>query len=171
VLLAYTTDFEDESELSLPLSANVVRVLDEQGELARDLPRAAGISKEAIAMALTFLTKSGYVTVDGTTAATKRVRLTAKGRKEQAGQNRLHAEVEKGLGKRFGAEEIRRLRSLLQRLVDEREAFSRGLEPYPEGWRASKPYASRTEAMVEDPGVALPHYPMVLHRGGWPDGS
>lgn len=36
----------------------------------------------------------------------------------------------------------------------------RGLEPHPEGWRAlaAKP-------------VTLPHYPMVLHRGGYPDGS
>jgi DNA-binding MarR family transcriptional regulator len=170
-LLAYTLDFEGKSELSLPLNANVVRVLDETGDLVRDLPGATGVSKEAIAMALTFLTRNDYVAVEGTTAATKRVRLTAKGRKEQAGQDRLHAEVEKGWRKRFGADEIRRLRSSLQRLVDEREAFSRGLEPYPEGWRASKPYASRTEAMVEDPSVALPHYPMVLHRGGWPDGS
>ena len=35
-----------------------------------------------------------------------------------------------------------------------------GLEPYPDGWRAK----------VRRPGV-LPHYPMVLHRGGYPDGS
>jgi DNA-binding MarR family transcriptional regulator len=115
VLLAYTLDFERESKLSLPLSANVVRVLGEKGELVRDLPSAAGVSKEAIAMALTVLTKNGYVAVDGTTAATKRVRLTAKGRKEQAGQDRLHAEVEKGWRRRFGADEVRRLPSSLQR--------------------------------------------------------
>lgn len=35
-----------------------------------------------------------------------------------------------------------------------------GLEPYPDGWRAK----------VRRPEV-LPHYPMVLHRGGYPDGS
>jgi hypothetical protein len=35
-----------------------------------------------------------------------------------------------------------------------------GLEPYPEGWRASRPNPS-----------TLPHFPMVLHRGGFPDGS
>ena len=34
------------------------------------------------------------------------------------------------------------------------------LEPYPDGWRAS----------VRRPAT-LPHYPMVLHRGGFPDGS
>jgi hypothetical protein len=35
-----------------------------------------------------------------------------------------------------------------------------GLEPYPDNWRASV-RAPRT----------LPYYPMVLHRGGYPDGS
>jgi len=35
-----------------------------------------------------------------------------------------------------------------------------GLQPYPGGWRASIA-APRT----------LPHYPLVLHRGGFPDGS
>jgi hypothetical protein len=25
--------------------------------------------------------------------------------------------------------------------------------------------------MINDPSAGLPHYPMVLHRGGWPDGS
>ena len=35
-----------------------------------------------------------------------------------------------------------------------------GLEPYPDGWRAKVP---RSEV--------LPHYPTVLHRGGFPDGS
>jgi hypothetical protein len=36
----------------------------------------------------------------------------------------------------------------------------RGLKPYPDGWRASLP-----------PPQGLPHYPMILHRGGFPDGS
>ena len=35
-----------------------------------------------------------------------------------------------------------------------------GLEPYPDNWRA----------LVRRPDV-LPHFPMVLHRGGYPDGS
>ena len=35
-----------------------------------------------------------------------------------------------------------------------------GLEPYPDGWRARVP-----------PPATLPHFPMTLHRGGYPDGS
>jgi hypothetical protein len=34
------------------------------------------------------------------------------------------------------------------------------MTPYPEGWRAS---VATSET--------LPHYPMVLHRGGYPDGA
>jgi hypothetical protein len=35
-----------------------------------------------------------------------------------------------------------------------------GLEPYPDNWRASVRWSA-----------TLPHFPMVLHRGGYPDGS
>ena len=46
-----------------------------------------------------------------------------------------------------------------------------GLVPYPDGWRAHPPYQWLTEAMIADPAGVLPHYPMVTHRGGYPDGS
>jgi hypothetical protein len=47
-----------------------------------------------------------------------------------------------------------------------------GLQPYPDGWRAARnPYRARTQAVLADPASALPRYPMVLHRGGYPDGS
>ena len=46
------------------------------------------------------------------------------------------------------------------------------LQPYPAGGRAARnPYRARTQAMLADPVSALPRYPMVLHRGGYPDGS
>jgi DNA-binding MarR family transcriptional regulator len=171
ILLAYTIDFEQASELSLPLSANFVRVLDETGVGVRDLPALAGVSKEATSMALTFLAKTGYIAVEGAAAATKVARLTPKGRKVQRRYSRVHGGVEERWGTRFGAENVRAVRSSLQRLLDQRDGLSRGLEPHPRGWRASNPYARRTEALVDDPSAALPHYPMVLHRGGWPDGS
>jgi len=65
---------------------------------------------------------------------------------------------------RFGTDNIGNLRESLERLVSEPTAqlspLFKGLEPYPDGWRAS----------VRKPDT-LPHYPMVLHRGGFPDGS
>ncbi len=41
-----------------------------------------------------------------------------------------------------------------------RGRLAAGLEPPPGGWPAS----------LRSPAT-LPHYPMVLHRGGFPDGS
>jgi hypothetical protein len=163
VLLAYTLDFERESELSLPLSANFVRVLDGKGRSVRNLPLLAGVAKEATAMALTVLAKTRFVAVEGTSVATKRARLTPKGQELQRTHARRHADV----AKRW---ETPRLRSALERVLEHAD-LSRGLEPHPGGWRATKPYAARTEAMLAEPRSALPHQPMVLHRGGWPDGS
>jgi len=173
-LLTYTLDFEHESKLSLPLSANVVRVLDEKGMLVRDIPRRSGISKEATSMALTFLVRFGCVRVEGASAGTKLARLTPEGRASHESCVRLHAQVAKRWNARFGGGAVGRLRSSLERLLTRRDGaralLSRGLEPYPGGWRASKPYIAHTQAVIDDPTAALPHYPMVLHRGGWPDG-
>jgi DNA-binding MarR family transcriptional regulator len=177
VLLAFAIDFERESRLPLPVSANALRVVTEQGVRLRDLPLLAGVSKEAISMSLGFLGKSDCVLVepDPSASRTKLVRLTAKGRKAQDKYWRLLALVEDRWRERFGEADVDRLLVALQDLADQRDGdrprLSMGLEPYADGWRAHAPYLARTRAMVTDPGAALPHYPMVLHRGGYPDGS
>lgn len=166
VLLAFALAFEHESEVSLAISANVVRLLDEQGVRARDLPRLAGVSKEAIARALSFLQKHGYAVGEPDPAGSrfKVVRLTPKGREAQDAYRQLVWTIEERWQARYGKDTIHTLRELLERLVGEHSAqpspLFQGLEPYPEGWRAS----------VRKPDT-LPHYPMVLHRGGFPDGS
>ena len=71
---------------------------------------------------------------------------------------------------RLGANVGESLRAALDRILNHPE-LPAGLTPYPDGWRASKPYAQQTQAVLADPRGRLPHYPMVLHRGGWPDGS
>ena len=45
VLLAFAIEYEHESDLSLAISANLLRVLDEQGVLVRDLPLLSSGSK------------------------------------------------------------------------------------------------------------------------------
>ncbi len=169
-LLAYTLDFEAQSELSLALAADFVRVLGERGMLVRDVPDAGGVSKEATAMALGYLTKAGYVTVEGSTAATRTSRLTASGSDAQARIPRVHDLVDAAWSERFGAEAVDGLRAALERVL-EHATLVEGLRPPAAGWRASKPYLARTTALLENPRAMLPHYPLVLHRGGWPDGS
>ena len=63
------------------------------------------------------------------------------------------------------------LRAALTALLDQRDALRAGLVPPPGCWRGERPYLAQTERLVADPTAALPWHPMVLHRGGWPDGS
>lgn len=156
-LLAFAIEFERESDLSLAISANVLRVLNESGVRVRDLPVLTGVSKEAISMAMGILQKKGVAVMEPDPAGsrTKIARLTPKGRKAQEAYQRLIGIIEERWQGRFGEENIRALRESLERLAREPR-----LEPYPDGWRASVPKPS-----------TLPHYPMLLHRGGYPDGS
>jgi len=158
-LLAFTIEFERESEVSLAISANVIRLLGEEGVRVRDLPRLSGVSKEAIAMSLSFLVKRRFAAVaaDPSASRTKLVRLTPRGREAQEAYRHLLGVIEQRWLERFGKAAIRNLREPLERLAGE---LFRGLEPHPGGWRAS----------VRKPET-LPHHPMVLHRGGYPDGS
>ncbi len=166
VLLAFAIEFERESQLSLAICANVVRVLGEKGVRVRDLPLLTGVSKEAISMAMGVLQKRGIAVIepdmDGKRA--KCARLTAKGLAAQDAYRQLLVNIEERWKARFGDDALRMLRERLERLVgkpgEQISPLFRGLEPYPDGWRASVPKRE-----------TLPHYPMVLHRGGFPDGS
>jgi DNA-binding MarR family transcriptional regulator len=167
VLLAFTLDFESRTRISLPISATTLRVMGVQGIRVRDLPGLTGVSKEANSMALGFLVRNecALTETDPATGRGQLARLTIKGEKAQRKYRRVLRETEQQWEARFGPEEIGRLRTTLGRLVGDQPTAAasplwRGLTPYPDGWRAS----------VRSP-VTLPHYPMVLHRGGFPDGS
>jgi hypothetical protein len=73
-LLQFAIEFERESDLSLAISANLVRVLDEKGVRVRDLPLLTGVSKEALAAAMGVLQKkrAAVVESDKTGRLTKR---------------------------------------------------------------------------------------------------
>ena len=130
-----------------------------------DLPLLTGVSKQAISMAMGILQKKGVAVVapDPAGARAKIARLTPNGRVAQDAYHRRLGMIEESWRAPFGEQNIRTLRESLERLAGEPAARSplfQGLEPYPDGWRAS----------VHKPNI-LPHYPMVLHRGGFPDGS
>jgi DNA-binding MarR family transcriptional regulator len=167
-LLSYTLEYENESALSLAMSANVVRVLSAEGVELRDLPARSGVSKEAITAAVGFLQRNGYAAIEPDPATrSKLVRLTEQGLATQAQHTRLAKAVELRWRKRLGGDFDR----LARALVSGRQ-LALGLQPYPDGWRAVRnPYRARTQAVLADPASALPRYPMVLHRGGFPDGS
>lgn len=107
-------------------------------------------------MAMGILQKALIVERSGTGA--KVARLTPKGQEVKHTCDHLLGIVEERWQNRFGSDVIGALRESLERLAE--GPLFQGLEPYPDGWRAS----------VRKP-TTLPHYPMVLHRGGFPDGS
>jgi len=88
-------------------------------------------------------------------------RLTPAGARAQLAYHETVSAIEASWQSRFGAAPVAALRAALEPLAtgDPPPLFA-GLTPYPDGWRAHVP-----------PRTVLPHYPMTLHRGGYPDGS
>lgn len=158
VLLGFALEYEADSDLSLAIAANFLRVLDGDGELVRELPRVTGASKEAITFGVGFLEKSGYAAVgpDSDAPKAKRARLTAKGKKAAGAHVARVAAVESAWQKQFGKGAVTALRAALQPVVGDGTP-----PPAPDGtWRT----------LVKAPDT-LPHHPLVLHRGGYPDGA
>jgi DNA-binding MarR family transcriptional regulator len=165
VLLAFALEFENGSKTSLAMSSNVVRVLASDATQVRDLTRMTGVSKEGVAMSLSFLTSHGYVEVakDLPAARSKIARLTAQGLDVYDEYEKRLQMIEKSWWSQYGADVIGGLRQSLEQIVGDGRPDSpllKSLEPPPNGWRAK---VRRLET--------LPHYPLVLHRGGFPDGS
>ena len=152
LLLAFAIEFERESDFSLALSANIVRVLDETGVRVRDLPLLTGVSKEAIGMAMGVLRKKRVAVVEAERSGsrTKVARLTPKGREAQDAYRQLLGIIEERWQARFGEETISTLREALGRLVGEPTAqlspLFRGSSPTPAGGerQPASPIPSRT---------------------------
>jgi DNA-binding MarR family transcriptional regulator len=160
VLQHFAVDYERQARVSLTIAANTLRVLDEVGVPIRRLPMLTGVSKEGNSMALGFLARRECVVLEADPSAQRgqRARLTSKGKRSQGKYHRLLQQTEAQWNERFGADKVAALRLALQRPSE--SLLFEGLTPYADGWRAS----------VVAPET-LPHFPMVLHRGGYPDGS
>jgi methyltransferase (TIGR00027 family) len=162
-LLAFARQYEAAPGPSLAISANVLRVLTGAGMRTKDVPAVGGVSKEAVAMAIGVMRKFGVLTEGPDPAGSrfKVTRLTATGVALRDEYPALAADIERDWRARFGDATVAALRQALEALVagDPPRVYA-GLEPYPDGWRARVP-----------PPAMLPHYPMTLHRGGYPDGS
>jgi hypothetical protein len=165
VLLALAIHYERQSRISIAIAANLLRVLDDRGVRLRDLPELAGVSKEAIAMATGFTGSADVTTIgaDPDGGRWKIVRLTPKGQLARDRYTELLESIEDHWRELFGSGVMADVRAPLERLAGRGGPGSplfAGLEPGPGNWRADV-----------RPPLTLPHFPMVLHRGGYPDGS
>jgi hypothetical protein len=164
-LLRFTLEFESGSRLSLPVHVDGLQVLGADPVRIRDLPRLSGCSKEGMAMITGFLDRSGLASIEPDPAGRgKVVRLTPAG---DAARDRGAARI-----RALGGEHRRRLDAYdALDAVLAAPAFAEGLRPPATGWRARPPYLAQTERLLADPRAALPRHPLVLHRGGFPDGA
>jgi methyltransferase (TIGR00027 family) len=163
VLLALALEYEREAGLSLAVAANVLRVLGPEGTRLRDLPALTGTSTASVRWALGILTRGDLAAEEPDPAASrgKVARLTPRGLDAQHLYHELTGTIERRWHDRFTPGVTGALRASLEPLAAGRPpVLSGGLEPYPDNWRAS----------VRRPAT-MPHFPIVLHRGGYPDGS
>jgi hypothetical protein len=166
LLVALVIEFEHTSTVSLGIAANILRMLDESPVALRDLPEQSGISKEQAAIATGWLARLGYAVLESAPPPDKgkQIRLNEKGLIAQEECRKLIRSIEKDWETRYGEGAVRALRDRLEPIVKDGTAgkspLFQGLTPYPEGWRAKVPKPE-----------LLPHFPLVSHRGGYPDGS
>jgi DNA-binding MarR family transcriptional regulator len=166
VLFAFTVEYEADAGTSLAVSANTLRVLDNAGTRLRDLPRLTGVSREANAMGAGWLERHGCALTEADTTASRGrvIRLTPKGEEAQQRSLQVLSATEESWRTRFGNATIADLRGALEDVVGDgtfaTSPLAPGLVPHPDNWRAG---ISRPEVLA--------HHPMVLHRGGYPDGS
>jgi methyltransferase (TIGR00027 family) len=162
-LLAFAMQYEAEPGPSLAVSANALRVLTETGVPTSDIPVLSGVSKESVAMTAGWLHSSGLATEGPDPAGGRRkvTALTPRGVIARGTYPALTADIERDWRARFGDAAVSALRGAVAPLLAGDPApLAAGLAPYPDNWRARRP-----------PPATLPHYPMTLHRGGYPDGS
>ncbi len=136
-LTALTLEHERGSRASLPLAADVLRLIDDEVVPIRDLPRLAGVSTEAIAMGTGFLGRAKLAELrPGSSGRQGRlITLTPEG----------HAALE-DYRARAARRDDQQLRLSLEAIVSQREALAEGLNPHEGGWRAQKPYLARRSA-------------------------
>lgn len=154
-LYAYTLEAERGTRGGLAFREDLLRLLDADGVQVRRLPELSGVSVEAQQMALGILErgKLGEVGPDPKGSRYKVARLNALGVRLRDGHAALLREVDAAWASRTET-----VRELLTALVADGRLRD-GLTPPPGTWRAALP------------PQPLPHYPMVLHRGGFPDGA
>ena len=166
VLLSLAVEYERGAGLSLAVSANLLRVLGEDGIPLRDLPALTGISREAVAWALGVLVRAEMAAEEaaGPDPGARRgkiARLTPRGLDARRRYHERLGALEADWRDRFGPGVIQAVRASLEPLTSgEPPPLLAAIEPYPDNWRARRPRPAD-----------LPCYPMVLHRGGYPDGS
>ena len=152
-LLAMTYDFEAKSDLPLATYGGLMEALSEDAVLVRDLPELTGIAAKEWSSAAGQLAKAGLATL---VDKPKTLALTPKAMAAKKAADKTLRSVEQAWQKKCGPS-LDHLRRELEAVVGDAWNWT---DPYPDGWRANVKLSQR-----------LAHFPIVSHRGGYPDGS
>ena len=165
MLQGLALEYETDSPAPLSYSANVLRLLGEDGIRVSGLPERSGVAIEPLRVALRILAKRRFIAVGPEPGAgrSRVARLLGRGLVAQGLYRERPAELEAGWRRRAGDATLRRLRTTLEAIVTapagERAPMWQGLEPPRESWRSRVPA----------PDV-LPDFPMP-RQSGHPDGA
>ncbi len=184
--MAFTIEFDNEAErrivhrttrhggsrggvwlVSMVMWLNCMRYVGSEPVRAGEIARLARSGTN-----LKGMRRWGYLTAEaGPEASASRprhqdllVRATARGLRANAAWEPLTGVIEQRWRDRFGGPDVDGLAGSLRQIAGRLGAWLPDCLPIlgyrPAGWRASV-----------RPPANLPHFPMVLHRGGYPDGS
>ncbi len=172
-LTAFALEYEASGKLSLAVSANLLPVLGPDPIPLRDMPDATGIQREQIDNVAGYLERAGLaelVPVPGAKRG-KALRLTERGEKAKAASAAKLARLEAAWAERHGPT-FERVREALAPLTT-----GTGDGPASPGAATTSPLLA---GLVHPPGTwraeakplaRLPRFPLVTHRGGFPDGA
>jgi DNA-binding MarR family transcriptional regulator len=154
-LTAFALEYEAAGKLSLALCANLLPILRAEPTPLRDLPDATGIQREQIDNVAGYLERAGLAALVPIPGAKRgnALALTERGEKAKAASARKLAGLEATWEERHG-QVLERVREALATLD---VTFP---EHQPGTWRADAKELAR-----------LPRFPLVTHRGGFPDGA
>jgi hypothetical protein len=154
-LTAFALEYEATGKLSLALSANLLTVLGTEPTPLRDLPDGTGIQREQIDNVAGYLERAGLaalVPIPGAKRG-KALALTERGEKAKAASARKFGRLEATWEERH--------RPVLERVREALATLDVTFPEHPPGtWRAEDKELAR-----------LPRFPLVTHRGGFPDGA
>jgi DNA-binding MarR family transcriptional regulator len=168
VLLHFELECDRGASLPLAFWSDLVRVLDPSEPVAvGELPVLTGVSKEALKTMIGRLEKAGVVRVEASPAPARgrQLRLTpVRGARARDSVPERIARTVHAWEQSYGSDAVVELQGAVLAIAgdgtrDGSPLFA-GLEPPEGGWRAQIP-----------PPRLLPWHPLVLHRGGYPDGS
>ena len=152
-LTSLTLGQEKEAEVSLPMGANILRVIGPGVVRTRDIPSLSGVSKEAVVMAINFLEARHMAEpVPGGS-----VRLTVTGLDALDGFRDRAAQVKD-----------KKLRTVLQAVVSAARGVGRGAVAARRVRGGGQALPGRTQRLLADPTAALPGTRWCYTEAGGP---